>query len=152
MVLCGLWHGASFTFIAWGAYHGALLVGERLLEKIVGVKRMQSIPRAASIAVTFALVTVGWVFFRSQTFEQAGRVLANMFLLHGAGNILHLCQPALLMMIAICALIVWGLRTNTFRQDWRPVWWRVALVLLLFIVGTLGIFVTRETPFLYFQF
>src|SRR5918993_1432861 len=58
----GLWHGAAWNFVVWGALHGVLLAGERLRGKaaLYGV-----LPRAARIAVTFVIVLVTWVFFRS---------------------------------------------------------------------------------------
>ena len=73
--LCGLWHGASWTFVVWGLYHGAFLVLER-----VGVGRVLGrLPRALQHAYLLLVVTVGWVFFRSDSLSVALQRLASMF-------------------------------------------------------------------------
>src|SRR5579885_3133566 len=77
MLACGLWHGASWTFVAWGAYHGALLVLGRLTKN--GKLR---IPGPIQVLLTFYLVHLGWVLFRASSFAKAWDVLRE---LHGAG-------------------------------------------------------------------
>ena len=76
-LLCGLWHGASWTFVIWGLYHGILLVLER-----VGLSSLlDKIPSAIRVLYTLFSVLVGWVIFRSETFTQASVFLKSM-----AGN------------------------------------------------------------------
>jgi alginate O-acetyltransferase complex protein AlgI len=74
MLLGGLWHGAQWTFVAWGAFHGVMLCAERLL----GIGHGRAAPRGVvalvRIAVTFAIVSLGWVLFRSPTFATATAV------------------------------------------------------------------------------
>jgi alginate O-acetyltransferase complex protein AlgI len=74
-VLTGAWHGAAWTFVAWGLYNGVLLV----LERVSGVARLDdrrlAVPRRA---LTLLLVVVGWVLFRSDSLGQAGRFLSAM--------------------------------------------------------------------------
>jgi alginate O-acetyltransferase complex protein AlgI len=73
--LCGLWHGAGYTFILWGLYHGFLLVGERLY-----VHRFGALPRGLGMwALALLLVMIGWVIFRSATLAQAMHFLSTMF-------------------------------------------------------------------------
>ncbi len=65
--LCGLWHGASWTFIIWGLFHGLFLVLERgALGKVIG-----RLPRAIQHIYAMLVVMFGWVFFRSESLEQA---------------------------------------------------------------------------------
>jgi alginate O-acetyltransferase complex protein AlgI len=71
-VLCGLWHGANWTFVVWGLWHGLFLIAERLLP----IARMPSI---LCRAVTLLAVLLGWVFFRAQSLEQAGGIFAALF-------------------------------------------------------------------------
>jgi alginate O-acetyltransferase complex protein AlgI len=80
MLLGGLWHGASWNFVIWGALHGLFLVAERALAQRFGHARwVQSTPgRAALGALTFLLVCVAWVFFRAKDLSQAALVLTSM--------------------------------------------------------------------------
>lgn len=84
MVLGGLWHGANWTFVVWGALHGAYLIGHRLLSdalRRVGVVEGDRLDRAFSVLglpVTFLLVLVTWVFFRAGSFGDAWAVLMAM--------------------------------------------------------------------------
>jgi alginate O-acetyltransferase complex protein AlgI len=76
MLLGGLWHGAQWTFILWGAYHGLLLIIERWMGKQPIYAKL---PRPVRIAITFVLVLFAWVLFRSTSIEDAGRYFAAMF-------------------------------------------------------------------------
>jgi len=71
--IVGLWHGAGWTFVAWGLMHGAALVIHRLWGKL-----NLSMPKWIAWLVTFNFVNVGWVFFRAPTFADAMRVLKGM--------------------------------------------------------------------------
>jgi alginate O-acetyltransferase complex protein AlgI len=75
-ILCGLWHGANWTFLLWGLYHGLFLILERLigLRDIPGEKY-----RFVRRATTLLIVIVGWVFFRSEDISQAIQYLGVMF-------------------------------------------------------------------------
>ncbi|GAA1723091.1 MBOAT family protein [Nonomuraea bangladeshensis] len=76
-VLCGFWHGADWTFLVWGLYHGGLLVAERLLgwDRPPGTVWTLALRRAA----TLLLVVVGWVFFRAKSMSEAWSMLRAMF-------------------------------------------------------------------------
>ncbi|MGN6108559.1 MAG: MBOAT family O-acyltransferase [Kofleriaceae bacterium] len=71
--LSGLWHGAAWTFVLWGVFHGAFVTLERLL----GARR-ERIPLAIQHAFTLVLVVVGWVFFRAASAGQALEIIAAM--------------------------------------------------------------------------
>lgn len=73
-LVSGLWHGAGWTFIAWGALHGLFIV----IERIVGEQRLERIPKFIRIAVTFLIVNGLWVLFRADTFEKAIDVWKGM--------------------------------------------------------------------------
>ncbi|MGE0813872.1 MAG: MBOAT family protein [Vicinamibacterales bacterium] len=77
MVLGGLWHGAAYTFIVWGAIHGTCLAVERALGLQRHVPRPLAV-RAAWFVVVQAAVLVAWILFRSDTLAGAGRFLANI--------------------------------------------------------------------------
>ena len=156
MVIGGLWHGANFTFIAWGAFHGALLVAERA----IGEARLARVARPLRQTLTFLFVVIGWVFFQSGTFTQAGDVLAGMAGLHGFATAF---TPALAehhlpsAILAGAALVFWlfleprvvgegPMSGRTFSPRAR------GLLFAIFVVALLASLSSREIPFLYFQF
>ena len=83
--LCGLWHGASWTFVVWGLFHGAFLVIERLGQRSPRMRRLGSLPRAARHAYMLLVTLVGWVFFRADSLSAAAGMLRAMAGL-GAGQ------------------------------------------------------------------
>lgn len=70
--LCGLWHGASWTFVVWGLIHGFFL----LLEEYLPIRKL---PKPIGIAYTLLVVTVAFVLFRADSFAQGGTIIAQMF-------------------------------------------------------------------------
>lgn len=82
-IISGLWHGANWTFILWGAYHACLFIPLRLFEKnhkksfSLQSKRL-TLSRFLQIILTFLLVMIGWIFFRSETLSQAFEYLYLM--------------------------------------------------------------------------
>ncbi|MEE9494992.1 MAG: MBOAT family O-acyltransferase, partial [Desulfobacterales bacterium] len=77
-VLCGLWHGANWTFLFWGIYHGVFLI----IERITGMRDLsQEKYNIIRRLITMLIVIVGWVLFRSQDISQAIRFLGAMFTL-----------------------------------------------------------------------
>jgi len=78
--LCGLWHGANWTFVIWGLYHGLFLVIER-----VGVaRRLEAIPRPVRHVYLLVVVMIGWGFFRADTLASAVSMLRSMAGLGGS--------------------------------------------------------------------
>ncbi|MBQ9506882.1 MAG: MBOAT family protein [Clostridia bacterium] len=80
-LLTGLWHGAAWTFVAWGAYHLALL----LLEKFVFAGLKKKLPKAVNVALTFLLVILGWTPFFSPSLSYTGMYLLRLVGVGGAG-------------------------------------------------------------------
>jgi alginate O-acetyltransferase complex protein AlgI len=85
-LISGLWHGASWNFIIWGAIHGTyLIVGvwtkaiRRRLSNAVGLTEGSWPDKIVNVACTFALASLAWVFFRANTFHQATSIIAGMF-------------------------------------------------------------------------
>jgi len=151
MLLGGLWHGANWTFVVWGGYHGLLLALERLLGK-----RGWWVwaPVALQRVFTFLLVLVGWVFFRAESVSQAVAVLKGMAGLHGvdAGLVAVLGESPL----AIILLVVTGGIAFIAPNSWE-IRWRANVVFflwlgVLFVLSVFTIMVNTASPFLYFQF
>lgn len=81
-LLSGIWHGAGWTFLIWGALHGAVMV----LERVRREKGAKPLPRPLGWALTFLFVNVAWVFFRAASFGQAFALLGDL-LLGGFGTL-----------------------------------------------------------------
>lgn len=109
-LLCGLWHGASWTFVLWGLWHGLFLVLER-----AGLKRaLARLPAAAGWAYALAAVMLGWVLFRAPTLAAAVQVGRGLIGLNGAGSLgpdlARVWTPGLAALMAVgLVLSVFGL-------------------------------------------
>jgi alginate O-acetyltransferase complex protein AlgI len=79
MLLSGLWHGASWTFVAWGGIHAFYLTLERLFKWPEALARFRFTGRAIVTVLLLAQVWVAWVFFRARTFSQAFEIVKTMF-------------------------------------------------------------------------
>jgi hypothetical protein len=82
MVLGGLWHGANWTFVVWGALHGVLLIVNRVWRTVRPQQALERIPgpvrAATATTVTFLCLVVTWVFFRASDLPSAWRMLRSM--------------------------------------------------------------------------
>jgi alginate O-acetyltransferase complex protein AlgI len=103
MLLGGLWHGAAWTFVAWGGLHGGAQVVERLGRKAFGDRRV--IPGWLGVLITFHIVCLGWILFRAESFAMA------MSVLQGLGR----AGPLLVTTPLVLILIVGGL-----AMHWLP--------------------------------
>ncbi len=156
MALAGLWHGANITFVLWGAYHGALLVGERL----VGETRLSRLPILVRRTVTLLLVAVGWAVFRSDSLEEAKSVVAGLAGLHGFSSqfnplLIH-DNPFAAALAALGVIFVAAGEKHLVTSQplaHRP--FSFGARYLTFVLFLIALFVSassQEIPFLYFQF
>ncbi len=153
MLLGGLWHGASWNFVVWGAIHGVMLGCERAMGKATIYAML---PKAVRVLVTFLIVTFSWVFFRAPDLPAALQYCGSMLgmvrpddgarLLDGV-----LYQPYYLLVMALAAAFVWASpQTWTFTRT--ITWPKLAWILAVFWV-TLGMLTTQSfNPFIYFIF
>ena len=154
MLLGGLWHGAKWTFVVWGALHGLLLV----LERWNGKKSFYHwLPKPGRIAATFLIMLFSWVLFRADDLAAAAQYFRAMFGLAPASEVTPLLgamiyTPYHLLVLALCALFVF----QPFQaHDWalKPITWpRIAVVVPLFIFALMAMYTQAFNPFLYFQF
>jgi alginate O-acetyltransferase complex protein AlgI len=153
----GLWHGASWTFIFWGAYHGAFLVIERIF--LLGIYKR--VPSFISLIVTFLIVCIGWVFFRSDSFTHSAGILSAMFSFDFSINP-GLLNPqffvCFLMAIffSFFILIPGGkkIQENLFSVYQSPVPLLCCSVIscILIVCAVAAIASTNFNPFIYFRF
>jgi len=97
MVLCGLWHGASWSFVTWGALHALYLIGGQLSRRVrrrvarrTGLASRPSLHRALQVVVTFNLVSFAWIFFRAPTLAKALEYLHYMQIKPSATGMGHM--------------------------------------------------------------
>ncbi len=150
MLLGGLWHGANWTFVIWGAYHGVLLAMERMNHK-----RSLGwwLPRPLQMGFTFMLVMVGWLLFRAPSLDVFARLARGMSGFNGWGSAYAFADAGALQWgILLFSLILVFAARNTWEVRWQPSR-RLALGLaLLFLVCVAVFLVNTSSPFLYFQF
>lgn len=173
-LLSGLWHGANWTFVAWGALHGAYLVAgiwtqplRRRWAEWLGIARWPALQRAWQVGVTFSLVCLAWIFFRAASLADAWAILTHLPV--GLGD--QLASPAALastlkcfkasraelsLVVAVVAAVFgvqWLQRRGSVRallsRQPAAFRWAVyqALVLALVVFG-----VYENQAFIYFQF
>lgn len=160
MVLGGLWHGAAWTFLLWGAWHGLWLA----LERATGLAKGAG---AGALLRTLLVVLAGWVVFRATSLAEAGEVLAGMAGLNGwapvadaAAGPLREALAALVLCLAVVAAEPRLNRLATERWVPRPgrplslsdSLWPTTAVTALAALSVLRLAEQSASPFLYFQF
>jgi alginate O-acetyltransferase complex protein AlgI len=162
-LLSGLWHGAAWNFIAWGAFHGLFLVADRLfLLKILG-----KIGKFPAIIFTFFVSLIGWVLFRSETLAYAGNFLKAMFGFSGSGETIEISRKFIVIlslaiifsfMAAFKGVEAWQVKVLTNntplpRFGGGTGWGlKLGFSILFFILCLAAIISTGFNPFIYFRF
>jgi alginate O-acetyltransferase complex protein AlgI len=146
MLLGGLWHGANWTFVIWGGYHGVLLAIERALGigRARGAAPPRGLRRIAASALTFVLVIVGWVFFRAPSPAAAFAGLGQLFA-GGAGPLTLDGGDFAIVAIALAVEIV--LEARVFARSRR-----FAFALATLLALQLATYPGTGAPFVYFKF
>jgi D-alanyl-lipoteichoic acid acyltransferase DltB (MBOAT superfamily) len=169
----GLWHGARWTFVIWGAIHGMYIIfshaTKNMRESLVRVVRLDRIPqarKAVQIITTFSLVTFGWIFFRSGSLAEAsaiiGRIILDVPQIFSFSKLYDAITESRLggfeFLIALCAIMIMEAahilqerKSCVQRIRAYPVWVRwSSAYLLIAAIYFLGIF--DNQTFIYFQF
>ncbi len=148
MVLGGLWHGAAWTFMAWGAYHAVLLVGQRA---VFGTRDPgeSGLPLVVRQIVTFHLVCFGWLLFRAGSLDVVLSYLGNPF--EGA-----IVLDKSVVVAASLLLVAVGIHATPSTQRWRELLLGRAPTLQGLLYGVIALLVflfsTHGERFIYFQF
>lgn len=152
MLLGGLWHGAQWTFVIWGAYHGILLA----IERLAGGRVLGSLPRSARIVWTFFLVVCGWVAFRAPDMSAAISIYRGMFGFNGLGTVMdgfwttqkiYWWQLGTAFVLAFLAKNSWQM---THERETRL--FDLLFVVPCFALAILMLMAAQHVPFLYYQF
>jgi len=156
MLIGGLWHGASWTFVIWGGLHGLYLAIERRCQKAFGHLawlKAGLMPLLFGL-LTYLLVNITWVFFRAQSFPQAFGLVQSMVGLNPEGKpvlaTIHMIEAALVTLLML--LVHWRMRNRTLESVVAKLsWWAVGFIwacMLFLIIITQG----SGDAFIYFQF
>ncbi|MBU5427903.1 MBOAT family protein [Tissierella pigra] len=167
-LISGLWHGANWTFVVWGAIHGFYQIFSiwtssirKRIVKLIGLDKIPTLHNILQITITFALVCFGWIFFRANNISDAIYVIKNMFINIGNGvPIDQLGLDSFQLKVAFLSIGVMELvhliqeyKKKTIREiiSTKPIWirWSLYYILVLWII-LLGTFGSQE--FIYFQF
>lgn len=159
-LLSGLWHGAAWNFIAWGAFHGLFLVADRLFL----LKFLERIGKVPAILFTFIISLIGWVLFRSETLTYAFDFLKTMFSFSDNGNPVQLSAKFTSILIIAIIFSFWAaikgagelqmklLGNSEAGRRGGGVTWKVGFVVVFGVLCLAAILSTGFNPFIYFRF
>lgn len=172
-MISGLWHGASWNFVVWGALHGVYLafgiLTAEMRERVAratGLVRLPTVRHAMGVAITFVLVCLAWIFFRSATLEQAWTITtqivtglpqetARFTMTATLPDLLADMKVSKYTLLAVCGLVLADvlLRRKTLHEwlNLAPAVWRWSLYYLAAFAVVLR-FSTDAKQFIYFQF
>ena len=167
-LVSGFWHGANWTFIAWGLYHAILFLPLILLNKnrnkldtIAKGRAFPSVIELLQVSITFGLVSFGWIFFRAENIQQAFEYISRIFnfeagyfdlstIKNGVGALSNFTILFSFISVAVLIIVEWfqrnkehGLSIAGSRFSW-----------LIYIVLSLSIYFMKggSSAFIYFQF
>lgn len=149
MLLGGLWHGASWTFVLWGAWHGTALFVHKAFKNRFGDRFV--IPAFVSWGITILVVMVGWVFFRSKSFAQALDILYAMATLRSGAQWYHPFVIFVIVMMGVYHIAkVKRIGTVFLYPELGSVYGMTVLFTMLLL--TIVFYPQEFQPFIYFQF
>lgn len=166
MLLCGLWHGAAWTYVLWGGLHGIYLAvsfatrkaRKRMRKKWIG-KKWKRPYRVLRILFTFIMVTFLWIFFRAASMSDAAYIVSHLFT--GLGDFPRILSDGEMLRNVVISLFAVGFLVfvhlfqphdtvrNMFSRRPLLVRWLMYILLLLAIMN-FGVF--KDVPFIYTQF
>ena len=152
-LVSGLWHGANWTFIIWGALHGFYLMMEIVIDRLVPSIKL---PRSIRWILNFVLVAIAWVFFRASNFQTAKQILKNIYTFKPGP--LYIGNASYLVYSFFAILFLFAAEYNAEKLNNRYAWlyserkvlrWSAYLLLILTLLS-IGVF--NGGQFIYFQF
>lgn len=157
MLLGGLWHGASWMYVLWGGYHGALLVGHKALKEKGLLPKKGAWVKPASVLLTLVLIVIGFTFFRAPSMQTIGDMYTAIFTnFHAEVFPQFVAGYALVVGIIVVAFIVHFLPNSWLHRvrdayAWLP--WAVQAIILAIVIFL--VIQTRQSslvPFIYLQY
>jgi alginate O-acetyltransferase complex protein AlgI len=156
-LISGLWHGAAWNFVVWGAFHGLFLVADRMFL----IRLTTKLGKFPNIAITYFITLIGWVLFRSETLGFAFDFMGRMFAFDGVGEQLYFDLEVRTMLVlgAIFGLIAafgniekWWLDFLSNDKKTGVLLSMTAVGVLLTVLCVASITSSGFNPFIYFRF
>ena len=156
-LLSGLWHGAAWNFIIWGAYHGLFLILDRLFLK----RFLQTMGRVPSIIFTFIIVMIGWVIFRIEKTNEIKTFLYRMFSFELNDSFITTNSFNFLIgfafLFSFLAITKFGIKAKQFIYEKETYSIPINIIafttsMLLLIVSASWLISSDFNPFIYFRF
>jgi D-alanyl-lipoteichoic acid acyltransferase DltB (MBOAT superfamily) len=153
-MISGLWHGASWTFVVWGALHGIMLLIERFFKSVTGIRYSEewSLMNIFRVIKTFLLTSFFWIFFRAESFSNAKEVIGSLLAFSSLSD-LHFDEIRpwfYIILLVMFDVYVYNRRFDTKLATLKwPVRWTFYSVLLFCLMALSG---TKKYAFIYFQF
>jgi alginate O-acetyltransferase complex protein AlgI len=155
-LISGFWHGASWNFIIWGAWHGLFLI----LDRIFLIKSLKNIGKIPKILLTYFVVLIGWVFFRMETIGDAFLYLHKMFSFEFTSFMVFDKDFIFVMILAILFSFVtiskYGIKAERFLYEKKYSMQEhiilFIIVIILFLICSAFITSFGFNPFIYFRF
>jgi D-alanyl-lipoteichoic acid acyltransferase DltB (MBOAT superfamily) len=144
MVVCGLWHGANWTFVVWGFLHAVGRLGNDLLEKLAP---WRALPRLVKVVLVFHFVCWTWVFFRASSVEQAWLITTRI-----ASAAPGICEVPVVLGLLVAAVWLYQLMFESRLRsvlEAAPVRIGLVIAMLLYLMTFVS---ARHAQFIYFQF
>jgi D-alanyl-lipoteichoic acid acyltransferase DltB (MBOAT superfamily) len=151
MLLGGLWHGASWNFVIWGGYHGALLSIERATRGDRAALEKRTLLYPVRAILTFVLVMISWVFFRAADLHQSVLVIRRMFTGTRGPMLLEPWHVGLALFSLVVALCEENFELLERAMRARVLVYASAITMMLFCIEIFGV-IDASIPFVYFQF
>jgi len=158
MLLGGLWHGASFRFVIWGALHGIGLVINKIWNSLFGDRYSRSkVGRFIGVFITFQFVSFCWIFFRAPDMESVGMMLRQIFQNFSPGSFMTVLPAYGNVFVLILIGYIIHLLPEKIKESYRGLFIRVPLIAQLAIVMLVAVMLfhmrtTEIMPFIYFRF
>ncbi len=155
-LVSGLWHGANWTFVIWGAYHGLFLI----LDRLFLVRLLEKTSKVLRIILTFFIASLGWVLFRSETLKYALSFYKKLFEFKFSG--IGYVDPEVITIMIVAAIFAFFVSVKPGEKIMEKVFFdnytlkrhlvMSTIVFLLFVISLASIVSSGFNPFIYFRF
>ena len=156
MLVSGLWHGAAWTFIAWGALHALYLSVERWTKWPKMLEKFGPIGNMVAIGITLFLTCIAWVYFRAESFSQANAVVAQLFNVTQLNTDYAMQKIGMFQFVWLGAAVAreafFAFGINAWSVFQKPWFENVRVVTLAVVIVMTILFRGPGATFVYFQF